>query len=423
MTYGEWISKANASEDYAKGLDRKAHLFPINTDMFLEAAKYSRKSAQFQLLASQVTNDLLQKSVALSNHYSMIGNVYKSLGNYFYYSLKLSRAATYFERARIQFALSRSHVPRELDNYKSHIQDLAVQETHLEAIVADCRGGLAKSSEKWDTAITHFLVAKDKYKRLRSFGGDYVRSLNISAVLHSIEREIETCQVVISLNNLQLAEALKHAESAVTAAEESLKEYPDWIYFQKTLVSTVELKEHMKHAIGLKKVSALIRKQEARFSETVGSFITNLLSYKFEKEVEYYLRQEHQYSRTLTRYKPPYLNREIDVYASKGDRKTVITVCECKLRLNNQPISAEEVEKFAETVERIREYEHRRAQSEGKQVMIRLWLVTNTSLVEGSALEVAKRSKIKIMKANLPKGFTSNPNWRLSGLQPIHNKQ
>lgn len=58
MTYGEWISKANASEDWANGPDRKAHLFPINTDMFLEAAKYSRKSAHFQLLASQVARAL-----------------------------------------------------------------------------------------------------------------------------------------------------------------------------------------------------------------------------------------------------------------------------------------------------------------------------------------------------------------------------
>jgi len=422
VTYAEWISKANASEDYAKGLDRKAHLFPINTDMFLGAAKYSRKSAHFQLLASQVTSDLLQKSLALSNYYSMIGNAYKSLGNYFYYSLKLSRAATYFERARIQFALSASHVPRELDNYKSHIQDLVVHETHLEALVADCKGGLAKSREELDTAITYFIVAKDKYKRLRSFGGNYVRSLNISAVLHSIKREIETCQVVISLNDLQLAEALKHAESAVTAAEESLKEAPDWIYFQKTLVSTVELREHIKHAIDLKRVSLSIRKQETRFSEKIESFINNLLSDKFEREVEYYLRQEHQYSRTRTKYKPPYLKREIDVYASRGDRKTVITVCECKLRLNKQPITVEEVEKFAEITKRIIEYEQQRAQSEGRQVIMHLWLVTNTSLVETHALRTAKRNKIEIMKANLSKELISNLNWRLSGLQPIRNK-
>lgn len=419
IEWKQWVLKANVAEDRAKHLDRKAHSFPIDTDLFLQAARYSRKSAGFQRLAGQSTGDLLLKSISVSNYHFMIGNAHKSVGNYFYYSLKLSRAVTFFKRASKHFARGVLNIPKELSQYDLLLQDSIEHQIHLKALVANCEGGLAKAEENWKEALVHYRLQKEQYQKLKSLGGDYACSLNLGAALQSAEREIQICRAMISFGSFQFDKALKHAMHAVRAAEKALQEDPDWVYYQEILVSTVSLREAVRHVIDLKKVSDHIRGQVEKLSDKYKSLISNLLSYKFEKEVEYHLRQKHQYPRTQTRYKPPYLGREIDVYASKGERIMIITLCECKLRLDNGPITAHEVEEFVEKARAVHQYEQDKGEKEGRQVKIHLWFVTNTRFAEKAALEVAKINDVAILQAVLPKNFRTNPNWRLSRLKAI----
>ena len=415
-----WVSKAEATEDYAIRLDKEAHCFPIDIALFLKAAKYSRKSAKHQRLASQSTDDPLLKSISLANHYIMNGNAYKSLGNFFYYSSKPSRAGRFFERAAAQHALAKSQIPPDLNDYSDRVQDSIEHQMELQALVADCNGMVAKGEENWTEALKHFRLEKERWGKLKSLGGNYARSLSIDAKTSSTEREIQICQAMISIDNSDFAQGLEHAEAAVLAAEKTLQEKPAWVYYQKALISAVSLMEKLSHIIGLLKLSEDLKSKFETLMKKKQSFLINFVSYKFQREVESHLRSEYQYTQTICNYKPPYLRgREIDVYASKGARRTTITICECKLKLNDQPISADEVKKFSELSKVVREYEQQKARKEGKQVTIYAWIVTNANSVEEPALVIAKETKIRIKQADIPKDLARlfhDVNWSVSQL-------
>jgi hypothetical protein len=417
-----WVSKAIVAEEHAKRLDREAHSFPINVDLFLKAAKYSRESAKYQQLASQSTDDSFKKSTALTNYFIMKANVYKSLGNFFYYSLKQLRAAGFFERAARQHALSASHLPLDIDDYSMHVQDCIEHKTELQALVANCKGAIALDSENWTEALEHFTLEKKLWKNLKSLGGKYAQSLHIGAAIKSAEREIQVCKTMICFENSDFVRASKHAESALVAAEKTLQEYPDWIYFQKALTRTVTLKEKLANIMNLSSaLGDLASKFETIFEKTQ-SFLDNLVSDKFVKEVESYLRREYQYHNTRCKYKPRYLGREIDVYASKGEEKTTITICECKLRLGNQPINVDEIERFSKLSRAVRQYEERKANQEGRRVTVIAWFVTNTNSVEDKAIAIAKENNVKIMQASIPKdckSLCSDANWSVSRLRRL----
>lgn len=127
----KWVSKAEEAENHALKLDRDGHSNPTNIGLFLEAAKYSRRGAEYQRLASKSTDNQIQKTVALSNYCIMTANCYKSLGNFFYYSSRPARAAKFFERAAMQHAVSKSHIPPELNNYATLIQQSSAHELEL----------------------------------------------------------------------------------------------------------------------------------------------------------------------------------------------------------------------------------------------------------------------------------------------------
>lgn len=83
------------------------------------------------------------------------------------------------------------------------------------------------------------------------------------------------------------------SRSAVLAAEKTLEEQPTWVYYQKALISTVSLMENLSHIIGLLKLSKDLENEFERMTEKWQSVLINFVSYKFQKEVESYLRREY----------------------------------------------------------------------------------------------------------------------------------
>jgi hypothetical protein len=159
-----------------------------------------------------------------------------------------------------------------------------------------------------------------------------------------------------------------------------------------------------------------------QFQEKTDAYLDNLASYKFEREVESYLRRELQYTYSHCTYKPPYLGQQIDVYASKGEKVVTITICECKLRFNNRPIDITEIEKFRELASDVRDYEKEKATREGKKVTLHAWLVTNADSVEKKVATTAKRNEIKIKYAEIPKGrerLVKDTSWQVSKLRDL----
>jgi len=424
--YQKWIFKATKAEQQAKRFDEEGHNFPINVDLFLKAAEHSRKSAQHQRSASRSANNPVEKALAAANYHIMMANAHKSMGNYFYYSLKPAKAASYFRKAVAQNALADTKIPLDIDNYRNHIQNSIEHILELEALTAICFGDVQKSKEDWTEALKHFRLAKKKWIELRSHNGDYARSQRriADAAIESTERDARICQTIISLKEGDLIRALQHADHVVLAAEKAFQKQPDWVYYQKALMSAISLKEALKSMQTLIRASSAFCELEAKLQVVMSrneSFLDNLASYKFAREVESYLRRVYQYSNTSCGYSPPYLNREIDVYASKGDQRMTITICECKLRLDSQPIDADEVMKFAEIANAFRDYEQVKAAKEGKQVKIHAWIVTNTDSVYGDAAKAAKENKLEIKKAVIPKPnkLISNVKWVISDLRHL----
>ena len=138
----------------------------------------------------------------------------------------------------------------------------------------------------------------------------------------------------------------------------------------------------------------------------------NLLSHLFEIKVGEFLRQKYNYNNVLTRYNPIYLGgKEIDIFAEKGYRERSLTICECKLRLYDSPISLPEVEDFGEKVPVIREKE-----ASIRQTRFKFWFVTNADSLGVGVKAYAKRKKIELMKARLPTNWRNMSDWSVSSL-------
>lgn len=420
--WARWESEARKAEKQAFELDLRAHSFPIRAELFLQAAKIARESARYYLLAMRSTTDLGWKSIALANYYIGIGNSYKSLGNFFYYSEKPARAAKFFERATAQFALSDSHTPSNLEEYSDLIRDSIAHQTLLKALVADCNGKDAKLRNDWMEALKHFIHEKEMLRKLETLEGKYAHSINKKALIESTERDVQICQMMISFINHNFAQAMECAESALAAAEKAFQEEPSWFGYQKALKSAISLKESVKSFSGLLKqvgITEELKDRYERFLDETDSCLDNFAAYKFETEVESYLRRELQYTHSFCRYKPPYLGRQIDVFASKGDQRTTITICECKLRFNNKPIDYDEIERFSELANTVRKHEGEKAAREGRKVTTYAWLVTNADSAEEGAFVIAKKNKIEIKHAEIPKGrerLIKDASWQVSSI-------
>lgn len=223
-----WETKADETEKEALKLDAEAHSFPIKAELFLQAAKMARKSARYYEFARENTSDKFQQSTFLANRYINIGNSFKSIGNFFYYSEQPMRAAKFFERATKQYRLADSRMPKTLDRYLNIIQDSAAHQTLLLALIADCKGKDAKMRNEWTQALSHFMREKENWMKFEENGGDYARSVNSKALIKSAEREIHVCRLVISLKQRDLTKALEQAKLALDAAVKAFQENPSW---------------------------------------------------------------------------------------------------------------------------------------------------------------------------------------------------
>jgi len=421
----KWKNKASEAEKEALKLDAKAHSFPIKVELFLEAAKIARKSAKYYEFARQSTSDQFQRLVFLTNWFINIGNSYKSLGNFFYYSEQPMRAAKFFERAVKQYALADSRMPTTLNHYLNLIQDSVAHQTQLLALIADCNGKDAKMRNDWTQALSHFMREKEHWIRLEAIGGDYARSVKSKALIKSAEREIHICRLIISLRQRDLEGALEQAELALDAAIKAFQENPSWFGYKEALTTTISLKNSLNTFSSLLKQVGIADKMMhavQQFQDRTDDYLDNLASYKFEREVESYLRREFQYTYSHCNYKPPYLGKDIDVYASKGDPVVTITICECRLRFNNRPIDVTEIEKFCKLASAVRDHENEKAAREGKRVTLHAWFVTNADSVEKVAATMAKRNKIEIKHAKVPKGrerLVKNTSWQVSKIRDL----
>ncbi len=132
----------------------------------------------------------------------------------------------------------------------------------------------------------------------------------------------------------------------------------------------------------------------------------NFLSRRFEEQVSAYLVRTFNYDAAVG-IKPAYLDgKEIDVLAEKGVMPKTITVCECKLRLNESPIAIQELNDFAEKIVRIKQNETKRG-----EVKFFFWFVSNTDKSEGGVKEFAKKEGMELKKAELSKNWKGRSDW------------
>jgi len=153
--------------------------------------------------------------------------------------------------------------------------------------------------------------------------------------------------------------------------------------------------------------------------------IENFQSRIFEMEVERFLRREYGYFSTDTRLKPPYLEgKEIDVIARKDvlAGKNTVTICECKLRFNDTPITKDEIQKFAEKFQVIREHEAEKAHTEGRGLEIYGWFVTNTHKLSERVIKLAKDNNVELRIASLPKNWKRRSDWKVLDLLKATDK-
>ena len=143
--------------------------------------------------------------------------------------------------------------------------------------------------------------------------------------------------------------------------------------------------------------------------------IENYISRIYEDSVGQYLHIQHGYD-TRIRYKPNYLDgKEIDVFGEKISPRT-FTVCECKLRLNDNPITLEEINYFYEKKEIIIKKE-RRSQSD----KFYFWFITNTDKISEEVNQLAKQYKIDLKIGELPSNWKTRSDWSIN-IKPISKK-
>ncbi|MCW4017154.1 MAG: hypothetical protein NWF00_00485 [Candidatus Bathyarchaeota archaeon] len=144
----------------------------------------------------------------------------------------------------------------------------------------------------------------------------------------------------------------------------------------------------------------------------------NLQSRHFEVSVQEFLRSKYNYSDIRTRYKPPYLGKEIDVYGKKGrtgETKTIV-ICECKLKFSNRQVQVEEITRFADLTAEVQQHEKETAKKEGGSVKVKSYLVTN-SYVSSATKDFLNRRGIQIMLVQLPSNWHERGDWEIVGFQ------
>lgn len=141
----------------------------------------------------------------------------------------------------------------------------------------------------------------------------------------------------------------------------------------------------------------------------------NALSRLFENAVATHISTKYGYQIRDDKRKPPYLDsRQIDIFAEKGVDPKYITVCECKLRFKNQPLTMSELEYFNQKILKIREHE-------GKETPITFCFqfISNTDNLEEGVKEFAIKNKIEIKKAHLPHNWEGRVDWTINEMMDL----
>lgn len=149
----------------------------------------------------------------------------------------------------------------------------------------------------------------------------------------------------------------------------------------------------------------------------LAAIMTNLHARIFENEVADYLRRQHSYAQPINRYTPPYLGRQLDVYATSRivGGTTRVTVCECKLTLDERTIGREEVLAFKKLAWIVRAKEVEYVQGTGGRLKFSAWFVTNSRNLSETRGIIDE--EFRIMVARLPKNWIRMDNWKIASLQ------
>jgi len=155
--------------------------------------------------------------------------------------------------------------------------------------------------------------------------------------------------------------------------------------------------------------------------EKLASILTNLQARMFEDRVADFLRRTYGYADVETRYKPPYLHgREIDVYAVKSQLRgtTRVTICECKMALDDREIAIKEIKNFKNLSKKVKLIESSRARNAGSRLKFEAWFITNSKNLPNAARTLTN-SKFRIMVAHLPLNWMRMDSWEIVSIEPV----
>lgn len=153
---------------------------------------------------------------------------------------------------------------------------------------------------------------------------------------------------------------------------------------------------------------------DAHIQEEENKSNANLHSRKFEDATAEFLRDTHGYD-TRVRWKPEYLEgKEIDVFAVKGISPRNITICECKLRLYDRPITLDEVTYFAEKIKIIEAEEGKRGNT-----TFHNWIVTNVKNYDEDVIQYASDSRVEVRVVELGNNWRKRADWRINKTKKI----
>lgn len=174
-------------------------------------------------------------------------------------------------------------------------------------------------------------------------------------------------------------------------------------------VGSISIQDFWELKSGLNKIRLTIMKKA----------FSNLQARQFELCAQELLQSKYGYTDVITRYKPPYLKgNEVDVYARKGrvGEKKFVTICECKLRFENQEIQVGDIAKFIKIASKVKQHETEVIAKEGGSVKIRAWLITNAT-ASPHTLEILHQNKISVQTAKLPSNWIERADWKIQELK------
>lgn len=153
----------------------------------------------------------------------------------------------------------------------------------------------------------------------------------------------------------------------------------------------------------------------------ISSRLENLQSRRLEEQVSQYLQRRYHYSTSEVGYTAPFLKRkEIDVYVRGGvPGKRWVSVCECKLRVTQKSTTKEEIFRFAKKIHLAEMHEREISKSEGESLRFSAQFITNCSKVDEDAFQLAKKEKIELLCAEMPRNWMSRSDWSILKLYKI----